>query len=282
MRLLARFPQAPARQELEGGGLRARPGRGPERMFANELRRAVEASPRCERPRQRRPFTPTPAGTYRFPRSVHERLTTVLEPYKNRDEAYALALLLGRCWSNADRIDLAFPVVRRTGEAKGQGTWGGLCDVAALGLSQGRVRGARALLERIEFLARTIPPNRSKHRATEEGLRRKPVLFTFGAEYRTAFKAANARALAARQARSGERRTLTVAPPLLASTAHFSRTNLPKDKSPPGRTVFMGKLETGKRTPLRGELAPKAGAASPRWLCEEGSAKIEPHHQPPA
>ena len=83
---------------------------------------------------------------------------------------------------------------------------------------------------------------RLKHRATEDGLRRKPVMFTFGPEYRSAFKAANARAAAAREARTGERGVIAPAISLMASTARFSNPNLPKYKSPPERTVFMGKL----------------------------------------
>ena len=175
---------------------------------------------------------------------MHDRLTNVLEPYKNRDEAYALALHLARHWSTPNRIDLAFPVVRRKHEAKGQGSWGGLCDCAALGLSQGRIRGALGLLEKVEFLTRTIAPTRAKYRQLEEGgWWRKVVMFTFGSEYRSAFKAANARALAARRAREGDRRALTPFPALMASTAHFSSPNLPISKSPPERTVLMGKLE---------------------------------------
>src|SRR5262245_57586146 len=47
-------------------------------------------------------------------------------------------------------------------------------------MSPGRIRGAQGLLENA-FLTRTIAPTRLKHRATEKGLRRKPVMFTFGA-----------------------------------------------------------------------------------------------------
>ena len=76
-------------------------------MFAEQLRRAVEASPHAELPARmahpllpfprpaprrsrsnRRPFTPSPCdGPYRLPRDVQDRLTTALAPFRSRPVA---------------------------------------------------------------------------------------------------------------------------------------------------------------------------------------------------
>jgi hypothetical protein len=102
-------------------------------MFVEQLRRAMKASPRAELParmahpllpfprsaprRSRgvgRPFTPSlPAGPYRLPRDVRDRLTAALAPYRNRDAAFALATFLGRFWSTPNRLLTAFPIDRR-------------------------------------------------------------------------------------------------------------------------------------------------------------------------
>ncbi|WP_201864833.1 hypothetical protein [Microvirga soli] len=68
------------------------------------------------------------------------------------------------------------------------------------------MRGAIRVLEEIGFLDRAAASG-SRYKATEEGLRRKPVLFMFGADYAPVFIAANRRAAVARGSRSGERRT---------------------------------------------------------------------------
>ena len=194
--------------------------------------------------RTRRPFAPTPQGTYRFPRAVHDRLTNVLEPYKNRDAAYALALHLARHWSTPNRIDLAFPVVRRKHEAIGQGSWGGLCDCAALGLSQGRIRGAlepppegRVPHPHDRADAGEVPPARGR-RLVAQGrdvhLRVRVSLSLQGGQ------CAGSRGP---QGGEGDRRAPTPFPALMASTAHFSSPKLPISKSPPERTVLMGKLD---------------------------------------
>src|SRR3954467_12466899 len=112
-------------------------------MFVEQLRRAVEASPRVELARvahpllplprppsarrrgSRRPFAPSQAGAYRLPHDVRERLTAALAPYRNRDAAFALATFLGRFWSTPARLLIAFPIDRRE-----------LTDHAALGLTE--------------------------------------------------------------------------------------------------------------------------------------------------
>jgi len=181
-------------------------------MFVEQLRRAVEASPRCELARvsqpllplprlpstrrrgSRRSFTPSSAGIYRLPHDVRDRLAAALAPYRNRDAAFALAVFLGRFWSTPARLLTAFPIDRRE-----------LADHAALGLTEARVRGAIRTLEEAGFLDRAVVSG-STHRPTPDGLRRKPVLFMFGSEYGPLFSAANRRAAAARERRSGSRR----------------------------------------------------------------------------
>jgi hypothetical protein len=68
------------------------------------------------------------------------------------------------------------------------------------------VRGAIRTLEEAGFLDRALASG-STHKPTPDGLHRKPVLFLFGSEYGPLFSAANKRAAAARERRSGSRRT---------------------------------------------------------------------------
>src|SRR4051794_27881982 len=184
-------------------------------MFVEQLRRAVEASPRAELPARmahpllplprlpsirrrgsRRPFTPSSAGIYRLPHDVRDRLAAALIPYRNRDAAFALATFLGRFWSVPARLLAAFPIDRRE-----------LAEHAALGLTEARVRGAIRTLEEAGFLDRALRSG-STHQPTSDGLHRKPILFMFGADYGPLFGAANRRAAAARERRSGSRRGL--------------------------------------------------------------------------
>ncbi len=128
-------------------------------MFVEQLQRAAEASPRAELPARmahpllpfarpapgrsrsnRRSFTPASAGPYRLPHDVRDRLTAALVPYRNRDAAFALATFLGRFWSTPSRLLTAFPIDRRE-----------LANHAALGLTEGRVRGAIRTLELVAF-----------------------------------------------------------------------------------------------------------------------------------
>src|SRR4051812_4041083 len=181
-------------------------------MFVEQLRRAVEASPRVERARvahpllplprppsarrrgSRRPFAPSQGGVYRLPHDVRDRLAAALMPFRNREAAFALATFLGRFWSTPARLLTAFPIDRRE-----------LAEHAVLGLTEARVRGAIRTLEEVGFLDRAVAPG-STHRPTPDGLHRKPVLFMFGSNYGPLFSAANRRAAAARGRRSGSRR----------------------------------------------------------------------------
>src|SRR5215204_1482965 len=180
-------------------------------MSADPVRRAVEASPCAGLPARvahpllpfpraaprrsrgvRGPFTPSlSAGPYRLPHDVRDRLAAALAPYRNRDAAFALAMFLGRFWSTPARLLSAFPIDRRE-----------LADHAALGLTEARVRGAIKVLEEIGFLDRAVRSG-STHQPTPDGLHRKPVLFMFGSDYGPLFGAANKRAAAVRERRSG-------------------------------------------------------------------------------
>ena len=193
-------------------------------MSVDPVRRARQALPCAELPARmahpllpfprpaprrsrsnRRPFTPSPcAGPYRLPRDVRDRLTAALAPFRNRDAAFALATFLGRFWSTPNRLLTAFPIDRRE-----------LADHAALGLTEARVRGAIRTLEEVGFLDRAVASG-STHKPTPDGLHRKPVLFMFGSDYGPLFSAANKRAAAARERRSGARRTSTPAKPAAA------------------------------------------------------------------
>src|SRR4051794_24629236 len=184
-------------------------------MFVEQLRRAVEALPCAELPARmahpllplprppstrrrgsRRPFAPSPcASPYRLPHDVRDRLASALAPFRNRDAAFALAVFLGRFWSTPARLLAAFPIDRRE-----------LADHAALGLTEGRVRGAIRTLEEVGFLDRAVVSG-STHKPTPDGLHRKPVLFMFGSDYGSLFIMANRRAQAARERRGWARRT---------------------------------------------------------------------------
>src|SRR3954463_7303255 len=202
----------------------------PTRM-AHPLLPFPRPAPRRSRS-SRRPFTPVSAGPYRFPRDIRDRLTAALVPYRNRDAAFALATFLGRFWSTPNRLLTAFPIDRRE-----------LSDHAALGLTEARVRGAIRTLEEGGFLTRAVPSG-STHKPTPDGLHRKPVLFMFGSDYGPLFSAANRRAAAVRERRSGSRRGSGLAasrrPSLGLPAARL--TNSPKSKSSEASRVIMGEI----------------------------------------
>jgi hypothetical protein len=153
------------------------------------------------RPRMRsarRPFRPSlDMGTYHLPHEVRDRLIAALLPYRNREAAFALAVFLARFWSMPARVALPFPIDRRA-----------LADRQNLGLTQAQVRGGIRVLEEVGFLARAVTSG-SRYRATEDGLRRKPIPFQFGSDYAPLFIAANNRAAAARGRQEGARRATT-------------------------------------------------------------------------
>src|SRR5690242_11955302 len=221
-------------------------------MSADPVRRAHQALPCAELPARiahpllpfprpaprrsrsnRRPFTPSLCdGPYRLPRDIRDRLTAALAPFRNRDAAFALATFLGRFWSAPNRLLSAFPIDRRE-----------LASHAALGLTEARVRGAIRTLEEVGFLDRVVASG-STHKPTPDGLHRKPVLFLFGAEYGPLFSAANKRAAAARERRSGRRRTSTPANPSRPPTGFLTvrPLNSPKYKESEAAKVIMGEI----------------------------------------
>jgi hypothetical protein len=185
--------------------------------------------------RARRPFHPSRGkGAYRLPHEIRDRLVAALASYRNREAAFALAVFLARFWSMPGRVALPFPIDRRA-----------LAGHQELGLTEGRVRGAIRVLEEIGFLARFVTSG-SRYKATEEGLRRKPIPFTFGSDYARLFIAANNRAAAARGSQEGARRTLipeAARGPSLAA-AEARALNLPKSKSEANPLVLMGEKRT--------------------------------------
>src|SRR5215211_3322472 len=257
-------------------------------MFIEQLRRTVEASPRTELPTMRmahpllpfprpaprhsrsnrRPFTPSlPAGPYRLPRDVRDRLTAALVPFRNRDAAFALATFLGRFWSTPNRLLTAFPIDRRE-----------LADHPALGLTEARVRGAIRTLEEVGFLDRAMASG-STHKPTPDGLHRKPVLFLFGSEYGPLFSAANKRAAAARERRSGVRRNPTPANPPRPSTSFAGARSLksPKNNRSEADKVIMGEITVRVLRPPEPALQNSAlDAALDRWKMVFEKAKATP------
>jgi hypothetical protein len=161
----------------------------------------------------------------------------VLAPYRNRDSAYALAVFLARFWSTPSRIADAFPVDRRA-----------LAEHGELDLTEKRVRSAIRTLEEVGFLDRTLASG-SPYKATEDGLRRKPILFTFGSDYAPTFIAANRRAAAARGSHSGERRPIPAETSRPASTLNSEVQSLkgPKNSEAVIKNRAYGPLQVKKR-----------------------------------
>src|SRR4051812_4137738 len=104
-------------------------------------------------------------GGYRLPAGVRDRLGAALGGFRNRDAAMALAVFTARFWTAPKRLGEAFPIDRRA-----------LAPVAALGLSEARVRGAIRVLVSVGFLVPGCDAP-SRYRRTSEGWRCKPILY---------------------------------------------------------------------------------------------------------
>jgi hypothetical protein len=209
----------------------------------------------------RHPFHPSQdRGAYRLPHDVRDRLAAALVPYRNRDAAFALAVFLARFWSVPGRVAGSFPIDRRE-----------LAERSDLGLSEGRVRGAIRTLEEVGFLDRAVTSG-SRYKPTEEGLRRKPILFVFGADYAPLFIAANARAAAARGRRSGERRAIPAenARRPSATVSEAPALNSPKSKSEADPLVFMGELRSSQPPQSSAPDSPLEAALARLWKAAEG------------
>jgi hypothetical protein len=185
---------------------------------------------------------------------VGDRLSAALAPFRNRDAAFALATFLARFHSNPDRLVGGFMVDRRE-----------LADRPDLALTEARVRGAIKALEAIGYLERGLTTG-STHKATEEGLRRKPIRFVFGSEYAPLFMAANKRARRAKGSDRAARRSLTPSPAARLSTtilggqllnsplvgsSHAQSLNSPKHKSEADPQVNLGELRTKSGLPAQ-------------------------------
>lgn len=153
--------------------------------------------------RRTAPWVPDVVGPYRLPRSVKDRLTAALEPLRNRDACFALAVFLARYWSTPARLARAFPIDRRA-----------LAGHEQLGLTEHQVRGAIVALEKIGFLGREAPEAGSRYQRTAEGLHRRPILFRFAGEYAQDLAKANARAQAAGGTPASARRPAVAVQPL--------------------------------------------------------------------
>ncbi len=201
-------------------------------MLAAQVRLPLGMPFRSRTRNVRRPFMPScNGGPYRLPRDVQDRLATALASFKNRDAAFALAVFIGRYHSAPGRIIEAFPLDRRA-----------LAGRPDLGLTEDRVRGAIRTLEMVGFLDRAMASG-STHQKTSEGeLHRKPILFQIGSDYAPGFLAANRRAAAARDRRSGERRAPGPLSGQRASTGNFrgSPLNFPKATGVSESLVPMG------------------------------------------
>ena len=187
----------------------------------------------------RRPFVPSPpSGPYRLPQAVLDRLAPALEPFRNREAAFALAVFLGRYWSAPKRLGLPFPIDRRA-----------LVDHAALDLTEARVRGAIATLEAVGFLDRA--DDRRRYQATADGLHRRPILFQFGPDTVRGFEAANRRAQACAERAVGGRRASggtsgpSPAPRPSSTPQSEQRLRSPKDTASSEREMTMGEQEKG-------------------------------------
>jgi hypothetical protein len=196
-------------------------------------------------------------------------MTAALIPYRNRDSAFALATFLGRFWSTPARLLAAFPIDRRE-----------LAEHAALGLTEAQVRGATKTLEEVAFLSRAVTSG-STHKPTPDGLHRKPILFMFGSDYGPLFSAANRRAAAARERRSGARRGSGSAAVRRPSTGlpAARRTNSPKSKSSEASKVIMGEIRPSPPQPCLQKSA--LDAALDRWIGYnfEADQSVRPERQ---
>src|SRR3954453_10242122 len=113
---------------------------------------------------------------YRLPAAVRNRLASALAGRRNKDACLTLATFVGRFWTAPRRLGLPFMLDRRA-----------LAPVEALGLTEARVRGAIRTLEWVGFIERIIIITSGRtHQRTPDGLHRKPVAFTIGADYRDA------------------------------------------------------------------------------------------------
>jgi hypothetical protein len=185
-----------------------------------------------------------------------------LTPFRNRDAALTLAVFIARFWSVPGRVGGSFPIDRRE-----------LADHEGLELTEAQVRGAIKTLEAVGYLDRAIPASKSRYKATEQGLHRKPILYVFGSEYGSAFVQANKRAQAARGGVSGSRRAIPASTRSRASVGLAGGlANSPKSKSQAKPKVIMGELAKTNGLPAE----PSQNSALERALQRLGMAIGKP------
>ena len=208
--------------------------------------------------RVRRPFTPSQPGRgYRLPNEIRDRLAAALVPYRNREAAFTLAVFIARYHSAPGRIVESFPLDRRA-----------LTEHPDLDLTERQIRSAIRVLEEVGFLDRALASG-SRYKATEDGLRRKPILFVFGNTYAPAFLAANRRAAAARGVDPGDRRSIPAGNARRPSQPSpvASRAKCPKGSEALKMTVPMGhQMKKCGLPPVALESNPKLEAALDRLL----------------
>jgi hypothetical protein len=171
-----------------------------------------------------------------LPRDIQDRLAVALAPFRNREAAFTLATFLARYHSNPDRVLGAFAIDRRA-----------LVGHADLDLTEKRIRSAITTLEAVGFLDRAIPPSGSRYKATEEGLHRRPIQFTFGSEYGALFIAANKRARRLKGSDPAARRPITQSSSTRPSAGllqppQASPTKGPKDSSEASKALYLGPI----------------------------------------
>jgi hypothetical protein len=182
--------------------------------------------------------------TYVLPRRLADRLEGALSGCRHKAEAIALATFLGRFWSVPTKLGQAFHVDRRA-----------LADRPDLGLSEKRVRQALDALVVVGFLKRQ-PDRGSGYRMTEDGLRRKPALYRFGAEWWSIFASVCRKAAAVvREAvlRIGSRHT-----PARRSTALYDQFS-----AGPKRTAGPSKPSVHMGPEIRSGILPQASVSNP-------------------
>lgn len=121
-----------------------------------------------------------------------------------------------------------------------------------------QVQSAIRVLEAICFLDRALASG-SRYKATEDGLRRKPILFQFGSDYAQAIIASNNCAAVARGGRSSFRRSIVRSQAPRPSLAAFSSSSpkCPKSESESEFPVLMRQLEKSGLPPSAFEPNPR-------------------------
>jgi hypothetical protein len=130
------------------------------------------------------------SGNYKLPGKLFQLLEVRLRGFKNREAAHILAVFLARMNAVPSKHKRPFPVDRRA-----------LMGNATLGLSEDRIRGALKTLEAIGFLDRVPDPAGQYERIARtptmpNGIKRRPIRFTFGLDFMATFAWIAAKCLA--------------------------------------------------------------------------------------